>query len=253
MVGRWCLGLRPAAQPSCERAAEPRDLSSGRGRGCREAPDPPQLGLDTLLSGSALRQLRRGEQQLSERNQRGFIVLDRGRRLMPPRQPPEPALQQPVRHRAAHLAVEVVAVAEHDLADAMARIGDLDLGVRKPPSQERLEEEASAPPLAQLVVGFGRGDPQLDQRLEPANEDVVIVVAGQPHQPLAGQRLCQQLDQPVGAFECVLDRREQQIDEVTEQHDLVCALELGTQRLASPGIGEQVIPRPRAKVCVRDH
>lgn len=58
---------------------------------------------------------------------------------------------------------------------------------------------------------------------------MVIVVSGQEHEPLALQLLAQQRKQALGGGDRVAHRRKQEVEQVTEKHDLVDVIEVGSE------------------------
>ena len=131
--------------------------------------------------------------------------------------------------------IEVVAVGAEDAGEAVGRVGDLDLDPRQPPGEEGAEEAGAGLCLvvAGKAVGFGKvgrreagGKLRLEPVLGVAMDEVVVVVAGEEDESLAGQLLGDQAQQPVGGVDRVPDRAEEEVEEIAEEDQLVDPLQL---------------------------
>jgi hypothetical protein len=122
--------------------------------------------------------------------------------------------------------VEVVAVEKQHAADPVGGVGDLHLHARHP----ALEVAAQPVLLARLAPGCPRvdavGDPQPHGLLELAHHGVVVVVAGEEHRALAVQALGDQVEKALRLGDRVLDGREQEVEQVAEQDQLVDVVEM---------------------------
>ena len=106
--------------------------------------------------------------------------------------------------------------------------------------------------LGELLGLRPGGDLQLDRGAEVAHHDVVIVVAGEEHQPLAAQLLGQQVEERLGLSEGIFDRCEQQVEDIAEQDQLVDAVQVRLERVEREPVAQERIARPCTKVHVGD-
>jgi hypothetical protein len=157
--------------------------------------------------------------------------------------------------------IEIVAVSAEDAGEAVGRVGDLDLDPRQAPGEEGAEEAGAGPGL---VVGgealsFGEvgwreagGKLRLEPVLGVAMNEVMVVVAGEKDESLAGQLLGDQAQQPVGGVDRVPDRAEEEVEEVAKEDQLVDPLQLWRQPFEKHLLAQQVAPGPGPEVRVGD-
>src|SRR6185312_7989099 len=105
---------------------------------------------------------------------------------------PERPGEQPRAARAAHprVRIEVVAVGAEDTGKAVGRVGDLDLDPGQAVLEEALEEGRAGWLLDRGAVrteGFAARQRRLQLVLFVAVDEVVVVVAGEEDEALAGQ------------------------------------------------------------------
>ena len=127
------------------------------------------------------------------------------------------------------MGVEVVPVGAEHAGEAVGRVGDLDLHPGQAAGEEGAEVAGPGePPNRRRLAAEQRRAPGGELRLEPvldvAVNEVVVVVAGEEDEPLAGQVLGDQAQQPVGRIDRVADRAEEEVEEVAEEDQLVDAL-----------------------------
>ena len=120
-----------------------------------------------------------------------------------------------------------------DAGEAVGRVGDLDLD----PGQPAFEEGAGRRPGPAARIArcrSGRGARRRPARLQPvlfvAVDEVVVVVAGEEDEALAGQLLGDQRSRPVEDVDRVADRAEEEVEEVAEEDQLVDASSCGASR-----------------------
>jgi hypothetical protein len=120
--------------------------------------------------------------------------------------------------------------------------------------EQEAPEEARVALLEQgaelLAVGSG-GHLQLDQGAQLAHRDVVVVVAREEHDALALELLADELEERVGFGERLLDAREEEVEHVAEQDELVDAVEVRGEQLARLRPGKDRVAGPGAEVEVR--
>jgi hypothetical protein len=212
----------------------------------------------------AVRHLGSDVEPLGEQGDHRLVVLDRLRLLRATGgYPPQRPGQQAVTARAgkASVRIEVVAMAAEDAGEAVGRVGDLDLDPRQPPGEEGAEEAGTGPGLvvAGEAVSFGKvgrreagGKLRLEPVLGVAMDQVMIVVASEEDESLAGQLLGDQPQQPVGGVDRVPDRAEEEVEEVAEEDQLVDSPQMRRQPFEERLLAQQVPPGPGAKVSVGD-
>ena len=150
------------------------------------------------------------------------------------------------------MGVEVVAVEQQHVTHPVGGVGDLDLDLGHP-----AYEVAPQPVLLARAVP-GRtgvdaiGDPQAHDLLQLADHRVVIVVAGKEHHAPAAQLCRDEVDESLSLGHGVLDRREQEVEQVAEQDQLVDVVEVGRESRQRVGVRQQVVARPRPEVRVGD-
>ena len=81
---------------------------------------------------------------------------------------------------------------------------------------------------------------------------MVIVVAGEEHDPAAGQALGDQVEESLRALDRVLDGREQEVEEVAEEDQLVDVVQVRREPLERVRVGEEVVAGPRSEMGVGD-
>ena len=197
-------GVEVGGARQADRVALGAVADAGRRRGGRRAPGLRLLGdaarflggaEDVLLGVGAVRHLGGDVEPLGEQRGHRLVVGLAGRLLgAAGGDRPERPGEQARAARAAHprVRVEVVAVGAEDAGEAVGRVGDLDLH----PGQARFEEaleEARAGRLAGRAAVRAQGLAAGQRRLEPvlfvAVDEVVVVVAGEEDEALAGQLL----------------------------------------------------------------
>ena len=154
--------------------------------------------------------------------------------------------------------VEVVAVGAEHAGELVGRVGDLDLDPRQAAAEEGAEEARAD--MVGVIGGAaalrGRREPGGELRLEPvlgvAVDEVVVVVAGEEDEPLAGQLLGDQAQQPVGGVDRLPDRAEEEVEEVAEEDQLVDPLQGRRQPFEEELLAQEIPPRPGAEVGVGD-
>jgi hypothetical protein len=146
--------------------------------------------------------------------------------------------------------VEVVTVGAEDAAEAVGRVGDLDLERGQPAFEEGTEEAWAGGGAVRR--GGPLGQPCLEPVLFVAVDEVVVVVAGEEDEALAGQLGLDQVEQAAGSVDGVVDRAEEEVEEVAEEDQLVDVLQRRRQPFEEELLGEQVAPGPGAEVGVGD-
>src|ERR1700710_1665101 len=141
-----------------------------------------------------------------------------------------------------------VAMGAEDVAEAVGRVGDLDLD----PGQAALEEFAEEDRAGREAGPVAGGQLRLQPVLLVAVDEVVVVVAGGEDEAAADHLRGDQRQQAVGGLDRVVDRAEEEVEENAEEDQLVDAGELGRQPLEEELLAQQVTPGPGAEVGVGD-
>ena len=145
-----------------------------------------------------------------------------------------------------------MAVAADDVAHPMGRVLDPHLARGQPTFEEALEVVVRPQAGAEGGCVLPRREHLLGQVFELAGHDVAVVVAGQPHHALAAEPVREQAEERVGGRERVGHAREEEIEQVAEQDQLVDVLQMGREARKRPVVAEQVVAGPGAEVGVRD-
>jgi hypothetical protein len=223
----------------------------GQTHGALERLESPE---DATLGRRPVGELGDGEQHTGQECRRGLVVRQRGRVVVADRDRPDHAAEKPVRPGAvlARMHVQVVPVRTEHVAEGVRRVADLDLDA----FEALLEEPAEAAGPLQRIVRPLRGAVeaqfQLDQRLGIPRHEIVVVVALQEDEALALELLAYEVEQAVGGGQCVFDLGEQEVEQVAE-HDQLVDVQVRLEQRELLRLAQQVLPRPRAEVRVRDH
>ena len=153
------------------------------------------------------------------------------------------------------MGVEVVAVAEVDLADAVVRVCQLELDALELAVEVELGEVPvlvlEEPPG--LVAVDPPGDRVLGVLPQHPHDDVVVVVAGGEDDPLALELVPEEVEERLGLFEGALHQAELDVEDVAKEDELVDVVEQRGEPLAGERPGEHAVGGPGPEVEIGDH
>ena len=226
-----------------------------RGASAERARGPLKDLERALLRVGSVRQLRDEIQEGGQHRDRRLVVVDgRPVLLAADGNRPQHAREQLAGRGTGppRVEVEIVAVGAENSGERVSGVADIDLDPVQTTLEKAAEEIDPTHLPGELVRRPSGRELELDQRLLLARDQMVIVVAGQEHEPLALELLANQVKQAVGGAECIPQRREQEVEHVTEEDHLV-DVEMWLEKRDRVGLAEDVLASPGAEMRVRQN
>ena len=208
-----------------------------------------------LLGVRPVRQLCDQIQKRGQHRDRRLVVVDRRPVLLAAdRDRPQRSGEQFAGCRAGspRVEVQVVPVGAEHAGERVRRVADVDLDPVEPTFEKAVKEIDPAQLAAELARRPAGRQLELDQRLLLASDQMMVVIARQEYEPLALELLAHHLEQPVGGAERVSQRREQEVEHVSEEDDLV-DVEVRLEERDRVPVAQDVLARPGAEVRVREN